>query len=153
MEQSPEMPCAISRLHIMGKIKMHTQYNLLYRKHLVTSQQIKISFSYVCSFHCTQLCCTNLWSNDVHTTCWLNQCSFPIPYCKRFTLYTCDYSFIDTNLIHNFFYINYIKLSSSTCFERHPLIFRRSMMLIVHVCSLLKMSGWHSKHVEELNFM
>jgi len=27
-------------------------------------------------------------------------------------------SFIDTNLIHNF-YINYIKLSSSTCFERH----------------------------------
>jgi len=32
------------------------------------------------------------------------------------------YSFIDTNLIHNF-YINYIKLSSSTCFERHPLIF------------------------------
>ena len=44
-------------------------------------------------------------------------------------------SFIDTNLIHNF-YINYIKLSSSTCFERHPLIFRRSIMLIVHVCSL-----------------
>ena len=38
-----------------------------------------------------------------------------------------------------FFYINYIKLSSSTCFERHPLIFRRSMMLIVHVCSL-----WYS---------
>jgi hypothetical protein len=37
-------------------------------------------------------------------------------------------SFIDTNLIHNF-YINYIKLSSSTCFERRPLIFRRSMML------------------------
>ena len=35
-----------------------------------------------------------------------------------------------------FFNINYIKLSSSTCFERHPLIFRRSMMLIVHVCSL-----------------
>jgi hypothetical protein len=86
MEQSPEMPCAISRLHVMGKIKMHTQYNL-YRKHLVTSQQIKISFSYVYSFHCTQLCCTNLWSNDVHTTCWLNQCSFPIPYRKRFTLY------------------------------------------------------------------
>ena len=47
-------------------------------------------------------------------------------------------SFIDTNLIHNF-YINYIKLSSSTCFERQPLIFRRSMILIVHVCSL-----WYS---------
>ena len=44
-------------------------------------------------------------------------------------------SFIDTNLIHNS-YINYIKLSFSTCFERHPLIFRRSMMLNVHVCSL-----------------
>ena len=28
-------------------------------------------------------------------------------------------SFIDTNLIHNF-YINYIKLSSSTCFEQPP---------------------------------
>ena len=47
-------------------------------------------------------------------------------------------SFIDTNLIHNFC-INYIKLSSSTCFEHHPLIFRRSMMLTVHVCSL-----WYS---------
>jgi hypothetical protein len=35
-------------------------------------------------------------------------------------------SFINTNLIHNS-YINYIKLSSSTCFERHPLILRRSM--------------------------
>jgi len=52
--------------------------------------------------------------------------------------YTSFDSFIGTDLIHNF-YINYIKLSSSTCFERHPLIFRRSMMLIVHVCSL-----WYS---------
>ena len=52
-------------------------------------------------------------------------------------------SFIDTNLIHNFFYINYIKLSSSTCFERHPLIFRRSMMLIVHVWSL-----WYSHSLQ-----
>ena len=51
-------------------------------------------------------------------------------------------SFIDTNLIHNF-YINYIKLSSSTCFKRHPLIFRRSMMLIVHVCSL-----WYSHSLQ-----
>jgi len=51
------------------------------------------------------------------------------------------YSFIDTNLIHNF-YVNYIKLSSSTCFERHPLSFRRSIMLIVHVCSL-----WYSLQV------
>ena len=51
-------------------------------------------------------------------------------------------SLIDTNLVHNF-YINYIKLSSSTCFERHPLIFRRSMMLIVHVCSL-----WYSHSVK-----
>ena len=32
--------------------------------------------------------------------------------------YSEDNSFIDTNLIDNF-YINYIKLSSSTCFERH----------------------------------
>jgi hypothetical protein len=37
---------------------------------------------------------------------------------------------------YTIFYINYIKLSSYTCFERNPLIFRRSMMLIVHVCSL-----------------
>ena len=42
-----------------------------------------------------------------------------------------------------FFYINYITLSSSTCFERHPLIFRRSMMLIVHVCSL-----WYSHSLQ-----
>jgi len=54
-------------------------------------------------------------------------------------------SFIDTNLIHDF-YINYIKLISSTCFERHPLIFRRSMMLIVHVCSL-----WYS-HCVKVNY-
>jgi len=53
-----------------------------------------------------------------------------------------QHSFIDTNLIHNF-YINYIKLSSSTYFERHPLIFRRSMMLIVHVCSL-----WYSPSLQ-----
>jgi len=53
------------------------------------------------------------------------------------------YSFIDTNLIHNFFNINYIKLSSSTCFERHPLIFRRSLMLIVHVCGL-----WYSHSLQ-----
>ena len=32
---------------------------------------------------------------------------------------------------YTIFYIYYIKLSSSTCFERHPPIFRRSMMLIV----------------------
>jgi len=51
-------------------------------------------------------------------------------------------SFIDTNLIHNF-YINYIKLSSSTYFERHLLIFRRSMILIVHVCSL-----WYSHSLQ-----
>jgi len=51
-------------------------------------------------------------------------------------------SFIGTNLIHNF-YINYIKLSSSTCFECHPLIFRRSMMLTVHVCSL-----WYSHSLQ-----
>jgi len=51
--------------------------------------------------------------------------------CMRILYNNLNNSFIDTNLIHNFFYINYIKLSSSTCFERHPLIFRRSMMLIV----------------------
>ena len=42
-----------------------------------------------------------------------------------------------------FFYINYIKLGSSTCFEHHPLIFRRSMMLIAHVCCL-----WYSHSVK-----
>ena len=51
-------------------------------------------------------------------------------------------SFINTNLIHNS-YINYIKLSSSTCFEHHPLILRRSVMLIVHVCSL-----WYSHSLQ-----
>ena len=44
---------------------------------------------------------------------------------------------------YTIFYINYIKLSSSKCFERHPLIFRRSMMLIVHVCSL-----WYSHSLQ-----
>ena len=36
---------------------------------------------------------------------------------------------------YTIFYINYITLSSSTCFERHSLIFR-SVSLTVHVCSL-----------------
>jgi len=91
MEQTPEMPCAMSRLPLMGKIKVHTQCSLLYRKHLETSQQLKISLSYVCSFHCTQLCCTNLWSND-DTPRWLNQCSFPDCILEvHFALYTCDY--------------------------------------------------------------
>jgi len=44
---------------------------------------------------------------------------------------------------YTIFYINYIKLNSSTCFEHHPLIFRRSMMLIVHVCSL-----WYSHSLQ-----
>ena len=44
---------------------------------------------------------------------------------------------------YTIFYINYLKLSSSTCFERHPLIFRRSTMLIVHVCSL-----WYSHSLQ-----
>ena len=41
-----------------------------------------------------------------------------------------------------FFYINYIKLSSSTCFERHPLILRRSMILTVHVynCTCIQLT-------------
>ena len=65
----------------------------------------------------------------------------------------------------------YIKLNSSTCFERNPLIIRRSTTQIVHmqplvssddtrgcicticVVDLLMMSGLRSKHVEEFNFM
>jgi hypothetical protein len=61
---------------------------------------------------------------------------------KKTTEHTTRNSFINTNLIHNF-YINYIKLSTSTCFERHPLIFRRSVMLIVHVCS-----HWYSHSLQ-----
>jgi len=37
---------------------------------------------------------------------------------------------------YTIFYINYIKLSSSTCFERHPLIFRRSMILTLRSLTL-----------------
>ena len=48
-------------------------------------------------------------------------------------------SFISSNLIHNS-YVNYIKLKASTCFGRHPPILRRSMSLILHVCSL-----WYSR--------
>jgi len=62
---------------------------------------------------------------------------------NKYIKHLCINSFIDTNLIHNFFYINYIKLSSSTFFERHPLIFRGPMMLIVHVCSL-----WYSHSLQ-----
>ena len=51
-------------------------------------------------------------------------------------------SFISSNLIHNS-YINYIKLNASTCFERHSPILRRSMSLIVRVCSL-----WYSHSLQ-----
>jgi len=51
-------------------------------------------------------------------------------------------SFISSNLIHNS-YINYLKLNASTSFERHPPILRRSMSLIVHVCSL-----WYSHSLQ-----
>jgi len=51
-------------------------------------------------------------------------------------------SFISSNLIHNS-YIDYIKLNASICFERHPPIFRRSMSLIEHVCSL-----WYSHSLQ-----
>jgi len=51
-------------------------------------------------------------------------------------------SFISSNLIHNS-YINYIKLNASTCFARHLPILRRSMSLIVHVCSL-----WYSHSLQ-----
>ena len=44
-------------------------------------------------------------------------------------------SFISSNLIHNS-YINSTKLNASTCFGHHPPILRRSMSLIIHVCSL-----------------
>ena len=44
---------------------------------------------------------------------------------------------------YTIFYINYIKLSSSACFKHHPLIFRRSVMLIVHICSL-----WYSHSLQ-----
>ena len=78
-----------------------------------------------------------------------------------------------------FIHINYIKLNSSTCFERNPLIIRRSTTQIVHmsflsgctrrslaesddtrvcicticVVDLLMMIGLRSKHVEEFNFI
>ena len=51
-------------------------------------------------------------------------------------------SFISSNLIHNS-YINYIKLNASTCFGRHPPILRRSVSLIIHVCSL-----WYSHSLQ-----
>jgi len=52
------------------------------------------------------------------------------------------FSFISSKLIHNS-YINYIKLNASICFGRHPPIIRRSMSLIVHVCSL-----WYSHSLQ-----
>ena len=61
-------------------------------------------------------------------------------------IFDMDTLFVNPLLIpiwYTIFYINYIKLSSSTCFERHPLILRRSIMLIVHVCSL-----WYSHSVK-----
>jgi len=48
-------------------------------------------------------------------------------------------SFISSNLIHN----SYIKLNASTFFGRHLPILRRSMSLVVHVCSL-----WYSHSLQ-----
>ena len=56
-------------------------------------------------------------------------------------------SFIDTNFIHNFLY----KLRKI----KFLYMFRASSAHLQEVSDidLLKMSGWRSKHVEELNFM
>ena len=60
--------------------------------------------------------------------------------------------------VHNFFiintwytnflfiHINYIKLNSSTCFERNPLIVRRSTTQIVHMQPLVS-SGYQRLHM------
>ena len=44
---------------------------------------------------------------------------------------------------YTIFYINSTKLNASTCFEHHPPIFRRSMSLIIHVCS-----HWYSHSLQ-----
>ena len=56
--------------------------------------------------------------------CVLFVCICVLYYCHRVATQSqltnlSYFSFIDINLIHNF-YTNYLKLSSSTCFERHP---------------------------------
>ena len=53
----------------------------------------------------------------------------------KFTLKQLQRSFISSNLIHNS-YINSVKLNTSTCSGLHPPILRRSMSLIIQVCSL-----------------
>jgi len=101
---------------------------------------------------------TREWENSTTTTTtvfrWRNL--FLCPLNQQFSAFFILCSFVKRMLSNNgktiplliptwytIFYINYIKLSSSTCFERHPLIFRGSMMLIVHVCSL-----WYSHSVK-----
>ena len=56
-------------------------------------------------------------------------------------------SFISSNLIHNS-YINSVKLNTSTCFGVHPPILRRSMSLIIQVCSL-----WCSRIIKDIDLL
>jgi len=102
-----------------------------------------IRFSFP-SFCLESLCITNeqkyyslrSFLNLLDWSKWL-LCGF---FCQHVNMFS--NSFISSNLIHNS-YINYIKLNACTCFERHPIILRRSVSLIIHVCSL-----WYSHSLQ-----
>ena len=88
-----------------------------------------------------QACSYLVWVNNIYLKSYycmsksFNCCNYERKVASQPNTESRKHSFISSNLIHNS-YINYIKLNASTCFEHHPLILRRSMSLIIHVCSL-----------------
>jgi len=119
--------------------KIFIKYDMVQR-HALSPSLVPIDHKYFHSF--IHRGCSNVtFPNDLsHIESIVH---FPAPFNNMFfsSLMNCrmadrgEDSFISSNLIQNS-YINYIKLNASKCFERHPLIFRRSMSLIVHLCSL-----------------
>lgn len=87
VSQSPEMPYAIMRLHVVGNIKMHTQGTLLCRKHLITSQQKDLFL--ICLIFFEHSCAVQTY--DLMTTHHVNSIAavFPILYCKCILHCTC----------------------------------------------------------------
>jgi len=94
---------------------MHLYYNLILQKFFYMFLPIKV--------HHQEVRCTiqALWCNVILQLNMSAKTTNSKLHIDLNDIKSYHNSFIDTNLIHNF-YINYIKLSSSTCFERHPLI-------------------------------
>jgi len=105
-------------------------------------------YRWVTHMHMWKRCSGRQWHSHLMGTQW-NFESFSCRWCKTcmcvtFLLLPTWY----TNFL--FIHINYIKLNSSTCFERNPLVIRRSTMQIVHMQPLVSSLSASDRLVQPL---